>query len=164
MDHTAQPRRPSASIRLSPGERTAPGAAELPAAGAKATGEDVFSHRILLVEDQPDVARATAMGLEFLGARVVIAETGAQALQQAPPLRPTLVLMDIDLPDMSGHEVGRRLRTLPELAAAVIVALTSWDTPEMRRRSAAAGFAEHVLKPLDLDALAALLQRTAPPR
>lgn len=133
-----------------------------PQAGATGKARDAFTHRVLLVEDQPDVARATAMGLEVLGTQVVVAATGAEALQQAPLFRPTLVLLDIDLPDISGHEVGRRLREMRELDTAVIVALTSWNTPEMRQRSAEAGFAEHVIKPLDLDGLAALLQRTNP--
>lgn len=123
-----------------------------------------FIHRVLLVEDQADVAKATAMGLEYLGAEVTLAATGEEALRSAPTTRPTLVLLDIDLPDLSGHEVGRRLRNMPEMAAAVLVALTSWDTAEMRQLSAESGLAEHLVKPLDLDALAALLQRTAPSR
>ncbi len=116
-------------------------------------------HRVLLVEDQPDVARATAMGLEHLGAEVCIAGTGAAALEQSLAFRPTLVLLDIDLPDINGHEVGRRLRQMPALDAVPLVALTSWNTPEMRQRSADAGMVEHLAKPLDLDALAALLAR-----
>jgi CheY-like chemotaxis protein len=116
-------------------------------------------HRVLLVEDQADVARATAMGLEHLGAKVCIAGTGAAALEHSLTFRPTLVLLDIDLPDINGHEVGRRLRQMPELDAVALVALTSWNTPEMRQRSAHAGMVEHVAKPLDLDALAALLAR-----
>lgn len=116
-------------------------------------------HRVLLVEDQADVARATAMGLEHLGAEVCICGTGAAALEQSLSFRPTLVLLDIDLPDINGHEVGRRLRQMPELDAVALVALTSWNTTEMRQRSADAGMVEHVAKPLDLDALAALLAR-----
>lgn len=133
-------------------------------AASGAAAEDAFVHRVLLVEDQSDVARATAMGLELLGAEVVVAATGDEALRQAPLTRPTLVLLDIDLPDISGHEVGRRLRTMPELAGTVLVALTSWDTLELRQRSTEVGLAEHLVKPLDLDALDRLLQRTVPAR
>lgn len=133
------------------------------AGSGPAATERAFVHRVLLVEDQPDVAKATVMGLELLGAEVVVAATGNEALRQAPLTRPTLVLLDIDLPDISGHEVGRRLRTMPELDTAVLVALTSWDTSELRQRSSEAGLAEHLVKPLDLDALDQLLQRTAPP-
>lgn len=129
------------------------------------TNDSGPSHRVLLVEDQADVARATAMGLEFLGAIVCIAATGHTALELAVPFSPTLVLLDIDLPDLSGHEVARRLRRVPELAAVPLVALTSWNTAEMRQRSADAGMVEHLAKPLDLDSLAALLARTpVPPR
>jgi CheY-like chemotaxis protein len=100
------------------------------------------------------------MGLEHLGAEVCVAGTGVDALEKAPAFRPTLVLLDIDLPDMTGHEIGRRLRQMPELSRVAMVALTSWNTEEMRQRSADAGLSEHLAKPLDLDALAALLERT----
>lgn len=122
--------------------------------------ETVATHRVLLVEDQPDVARATVMGLQHLGAEVCVAEIGTAALEKAPVFRPTLVLLDIDLPDMTGHEVARRLREMPELSTTSLVALTSWNTAEMRQRSADAGLCEHLAKPLDLDSLASLLART----
>lgn len=123
------------------------------------TADSPSHHRVLLVEDQADVARATAMGLAHLGAEVCIAATGTAALEQSLAFRPTLVLLDIDLPDINGHEVGRRLRQMPELDSVPLVALTSWNTSEMRQRSADAGMVEHLAKPLDLDALAALLAR-----
>lgn len=126
----------------------------------RSNAEPAALHRVLLVEDQPDVARATVMGLEHLGAEVCVAETGTAALEKAPAFRPTLVLLDIDLPDMTGHEVGRRLRQMRELSTAALVALTSWNTEEMRQRSADAGLCEHLAKPLDLDSLASLLNRT----
>lgn len=132
------------------------------AGSAAAAAQGRFVHRVLLVEDQPDVAKATALGLELLGAEVTVAGSGGEALRQALLTRPTLVLLDIDLPDISGHEVGRRLRAMPELDSAVLVALTSWDTSELRQRSREAGLAEHLVKPLDLNALEQLLQRTVP--
>lgn len=102
------------------------------------------------------------MGLQLLGATVCIAATGLFALEQAEAFGPSLVLLDIDLPDIDGHEVARRLRRVSALDAVPLVALTSWNTPEMRRRSLDAGLAEHLAKPLDLDALAALLKRLPP--
>lgn len=118
------------------------------------------THRVLLVEDQADVALATAMGLEVLGAVSCVAATGFAALELAVAFAPTLVLLDVDLPDISGHEVARRMKALPELRGVPLVALTSWNTPEMRQRSVDAGMVEHLAKPLSLDALAALLART----
>lgn len=117
------------------------------------------NHRVLLVEDQADLALVTAIGLEHLGAEVRIAGTGAAALEQASAFHPTLVLLDIDLPDFSGHEVARRLRARKEFDAVWLVALTSWNTPDMRQRSAEAGMVEHLAKPVDLDVLAGLLAR-----
>ena len=162
MDRSPHSRSPSLLANTSARGGASPETAKSAQGGDTDKNGDGFAHRVLLVEDQPDVARATALGLELLGAKVVVAATGEEALRQAPLLLPTLVLLDIDLPDISGHEVGRRLRERRELDSAVLVALTSWNTPEMRQRSAEAGFAEHVVKPLDLDGLTALLQRTRP--
>lgn len=117
------------------------------------------SHRVLLVEDQPDVAQATAMVLDMLGATVCVALTGREALERAVAFAPTLVLLDIDLPDISGHEVATRLGAMPELAGVAMVALTSWNTPTMRQRSMEAGLIEHLVKPLSVDGLIALLRR-----
>jgi CheY-like chemotaxis protein len=102
------------------------------------------------------------MGLEHLGAKVCIAGTGAAALEQSLTFRPTLVLLDIDLPDINGHEVGRRLRQMPELGAIPLVGIDQLvagvDQLEHPRNVALVRYAdmmEHVAKPLDLDALAA---------
>lgn len=99
------------------------------------------------------------MGLELLGATVCIAPTGLGAVEKAEAFRPSLVLLDIDLPDIDGHEVARRLRLVPALEVVPLVAVTSWNTAEMRQRSLEAGLADHLAKPLDLDALDALLRR-----
>ncbi|TDR46805.1 response regulator receiver domain-containing protein [Tahibacter aquaticus] len=122
-------------------------------------GASPENHRVLLVEDQPDVARVTALGLAHLGVEVRVAATGSAALEQALAFRPTLVLLDLDLPDFNGHEVARRLRAQREFDAVWLVALTSWNTPDMRQRSVEAGMVEHLAKPIDLDVLARLLAR-----
>jgi CheY-like chemotaxis protein len=70
---------------------------------------------------------------------------------------PEVVVLDVGLPGMSGHEVARRLRELPELKSCVLVALTGFGTNADRLMSQSAGFDHHVTKPADLDALQALV-------
>lgn len=134
----------------------------LPAVTAAAAAGPLppLRHRVLLVEDQADIADSTVMALEYLGAEVAAAKTGAEALQRAQEFQPTLVLIDIGLPDIDGHEVARRLRELPQFARTPMVALSSWGDPETRKRSGEVGIHEHLVKPLDIDGLDLLLQRT----
>ena len=68
--------------------------------------------------------------------------------------RPDLVLLDIGLPNIDGLEVARRIRQLPDFARIRLVALTGYGSEEDRRKSLMAGFDEHLVKPVDRDALA----------
>ena len=70
-----------------------------------------------------------------------------------------MVLLDIGMPGMSGHEVARRMRLIPELKDAVFIAQTGWGQDEDRRRSAESGFEAHLVKPIDPAALEELLRR-----
>jgi CheY-like chemotaxis protein len=70
---------------------------------------------------------------------------------------PDVVLLDIGLPDTDGYEVARRLRGLPGCTAITLVALTGYGQPEDRERALAAGFEAHLVKPVDLAALAQML-------
>ena len=67
------------------------------------------------------------------------------------------MLIDVGLPDLSGHEVARRLRKMPQAAGAMLIAVTGYGQAEDRRLSAAAGFDRHWIKPVSFEALAALL-------
>ena len=82
---------------------------------------------------------------------------GPQALALAPEFRPDLVLLDLGMPGMDGCEVCRRLRRVPGLAGVRVVALTGWGQEEDRRRSREAGFDQHLVKPVDFEALERLL-------
>jgi len=113
--------------------------------------------KILVVDDNHDVAEALAFWLSDLGHEVVVAETGASALHEAAILHPDVMLVDIGLPDMSGHEVAKRLRGMPEVAAAVLVAVSGFGKPTDRRLSEEAGFDHHWVKPLASEALSNLL-------
>ncbi len=113
--------------------------------------------RVLVVDDNKDVAQSLAMLLELPGHEVFVAHDGLGALEAAERCQPEVVLLDISLPGMDGYEVARRMRRLPGLKGAVLVALTGWGQEDDRRRSVEAGFDEHMVKPVSLATLQGLL-------
>ena len=122
-----------------------------------------MTHRILVVDDNRDSADSLAMLLRLVGHDVRTVHDGRQALSMAATYRPDLVLLDIGLPGMDGFAVARHLRSQPELAGVVLVALTGYGSDEDRRQALAAGFNHHMVKPLDLDALQEFLSALEPP-
>jgi len=86
------------------------------------------------------------------------AESGAEGLRMALSVAPDVALVDIGLPDLDGYEVARRLREDPATRHIRLVALTGYGTVEDRRRALAAGFDEHLAKPVELASLEALLR------
>jgi CheY-like chemotaxis protein len=108
---------------------------------------------VLVVDDNLDAREALRFLLEDEGHDVATAADGPQALEQARSFVPEIVLLDIGLPGMDGYEVARRLRLLPVCANAVIVAVSGYGQAEDRARSSAAGFDDHLLKPVAPDLL-----------
>jgi CheY-like chemotaxis protein len=100
----------------------------------------VVTRRILVVDDNRDAADSLAQLLEMSGHAVVTAHDGIGALAAASEFEPDIVLLDIGMPGMDGHEVCRRLRTLPRGREMSILALTGWGQEADCRRSQAAGF------------------------
>ena len=112
--------------------------------------------RILLIEDDADAREVLQMSLEAEGHDVVVAADGAEGLSVAAATRPEVVLVDLGLPGLDGLEVARRLRdTLGP--GSRLIALTGHGRSEDRERTAAAGFDDHLTKPLGGKAIAALL-------
>lgn len=109
--------------------------------------------RILVVDDNRDITRATQILLEVLGHTVRVAHDGPTALRIAIEFRPDLVLLDLGLPLMDGFEVARELRKQPGGTALQIIAISGWGDEATRIRSTAAGFDQHWLKPIGLDDL-----------
>jgi PAS domain S-box-containing protein len=118
--------------------------------------------RVLVVDDNRDSADSMTMLLNLHGYVARAAYRGEDALDVAADLRPHAVLLDIGLPGMDGYEVAERLRALPELAGAMLIAMTGYGQAEDRARSAAAGFSHHLVKPVDLETLHALLRSNLP--
>jgi len=117
--------------------------------------------RILVVDDNRDVAESTAMLLRQDGHEVHAVYDGAEAIQRASEQPPAVVLLDIGMPGLDGYEVARRMRARPELADTWLVALTGWGLEQDRRRSKEAGFDHHLVKPVAAPALKELLRMCA---
>jgi PAS domain S-box-containing protein len=124
---------------------------------ARLAPSEFSTRRILVVDDNRDAAESLGMLMKLLGADVEVAFSGPDALAALAASKPEVVLLDIGMPGMDGHEVARRIRQQPELDDVVLIALTGWGQDEDRLRSQAAGFDHHLIKPVDLAALQALL-------
>jgi PAS domain S-box-containing protein len=114
--------------------------------------------RLLLVDDNLDAAESLSALLGLLGHDVRIASDGSAALTAAAEFRPDVVLCDIGLPRMDGYQVVAALRAQPRFATTRFVALTGYGRDEDRRRSLAAGFDAHLVKPVELAKLTAALE------
>jgi PAS domain S-box-containing protein len=117
---------------------------------------------VLVVDDNEDAAQSLAMLLGMAGHAPSIERDGAAALQRALLDRPDIVLLDLGLPGLSGYEVAQALRSRPEGRAMRIYALTGYGNEEDRKRSAAAGFDGHLVKPVMPAELIALIESTGP--
>lgn len=107
--------------------------------------------RVLIVEDNDDTARALKNALEMLGYEVALAHDGPVALTVARTFHPDVALLDIGLPVMDGYELANRLRAMNIAARQLhVVAVTAYGADSYRQKSADAGFADHLVKPVDL--------------
>jgi PAS domain S-box-containing protein len=114
-------------------------------------------HRILIVDDNPDSAESLSVLLKITGNETYMANDGFEAIEVAEKQRPDIVLLDIGLPKLNGHEVCRRLRDQSWGKDIVVIALTGWGQEEDRRKSQEAGFNGHLVKPVNYDELLKLL-------
>jgi CheY-like chemotaxis protein/anti-sigma regulatory factor (Ser/Thr protein kinase) len=132
---------------------TAPAHISVPPPNASSRGRALS---VVIVEDNADGAEMMAAWLGIEGHQVKLAPTGLDGVKLISEAKPDVVLCDIGLPDIDGVEVCRRvLAAMPD--PPVMVALTGWGAEADRERTQAAGFAHHVVKPVDLDKLRDLL-------
>jgi PAS domain S-box-containing protein len=129
-----------------------------PTAGADGPGDaSRRGRRVLVVDDSTDSAQSLARLLHRWGHEVHIAYDGPSALDAAQATAPEVVLLDIGLPGMSGYEVARRLRQEPGRDATVLIALTGYGQASDRHEASTAGFDQHLVKPVDVGVLRALV-------
>ena len=110
-----------------------------------------------MVDDNRDAAETLGALLSGLGATVSVADSGPAALEILKTFQPDAVLLDIGMPEMDGYEVSRRIRATPDRGRVLLIALTGWGQEDDQRRSRAAGFDHHLVKPPDVDKLRDLL-------
>jgi CheY-like chemotaxis protein len=134
--------------------------AETPSAAPAPPPPPARAQRVLVVEDSDDGREMLAALLRMLGHEVFEASTGAAAIEQARRHAPSVVIMDIGLPDIDGYEVAGRLRR--RMGADVrLVALSGYGQPQDRARAREAGFDEHLVKPVDPTTLGEVIQGPA---
>jgi PAS domain S-box-containing protein len=136
-----------------------PRVAELPAMqdsaadAAKVSVLGANSIRVLVVDDNVDAADSLSLFLKVAGYQTRVAYDGRTAVEMAEILKPAVVLLDLGLPYLNGHEVARRLRALPWGRSARLIALTGWGQEDDVLRSRQSGFDEHLTKPVDPEVL-----------
>lgn len=138
-------------------EITVPCHRQFSAATSSADAPEVLTaKRVLVVDDNIDAAQTLSQLLSLVGHEVEVAYSGSQAIDITQSFLPEVVFLDIGLPDISGYDVARSLRALPEIPAFTMVALTGYGQEKDRQDALAAGFDEHFTKPLDFNKLGLL--------
>ena len=128
-----------------------------PNVGDEAPERSSNRRRILVVDDNVDAAMSLAMMLKLMGNEAKTAHDGLEALNVAGTFRPDLILLDIGMPRLNGHETAKRIREQPWGKGVLLVALTGWGQEEDRRKSDESGFDSHMVKPVEPAALETLL-------
>jgi len=118
-----------------------------------AASDAPLPRRVLVADDNVDSADMEAALLTAVGCEVRTVYDGESTLREAERFRPEVVLLDIGMPDIDGHEVCARIRSQSWGGNIVLIAVSGWGQEGDRRRSARAGFNMHLVKPVDPDAL-----------
>lgn len=116
--------------------------------------------RVLVVEDNPDSAETMRTMLVLCGFQVSVARSGQEGIETARRVEPHIVLCDIGLPDGDGYVVASVLRQSSGTAGARLIAVTAYGEAEHRLRALAAGFDQHLVKPVDPKVLFSELETT----
>src|SRR4051812_44265491 len=131
---------------------------ELPGAAPKMdrVTDNGTHHRVLVVDDEPNIVDVISMALRFQGFDVESAGTGADAIAAVAAFKPELIVLDVMLPDMEGFDVARRLGA--QRARVPIVFLTARDSTEDKIRGLTIGGDDYVTKPFSLEELIARIR------
>jgi signal transduction histidine kinase len=138
-----------------PGSVVVASAVQQPEAPARPTTRR--GRAILVADDNVDALQTMAALLEMEGHQVEVAADGEAALAAAGKHRPDVAVLDIGMPGLNGYEVAQRIRSEPWGAEMRLIALTGWGQADDVQRARASGFDHHVTKPVDFDALQALV-------
>lgn len=114
--------------------------------------------RLLVVDDEPDIAELLALMLSIAGHEVVTAMSGAEALEAAHSGTFDAVISDLGMPQMSGYDLAFELRRLPQYRDVPLIAVTGFTRAADRERARAYGFTAFLPKPIDPDQLVAIVE------
>ena len=136
-----------------------PVAQDAPSPEHDTEADEIKARRVLVVDDNRDAADTTTAILRLLGHEVECTYSGRAALELAAHWRPGVIFLDLAMPEMDGIETLRRLRETPAGGRIFAIAMTGYGSQDDKRRTADAGFDAHLTKPVELDALTALLNQ-----
>ncbi|QCP14403.1 response regulator [Pseudoduganella umbonata] len=115
------------------------------------------ANKILIVDDNADAADMTAEALRLFGLNVEVAYGGPEGLATAKAIAPSVIFLDIGMPQLDGYQVATALRADEKMSGVKLIALTAWGDAASREKSKAAGFDAHITKPADFSDLVALV-------
>ncbi len=122
-----------------------------------------MTQRVLVIDDDPDQRRLLGRMLEAAGWRVETAADGEAGLRLATERAPAVIILDVMMPRLNGYQTCRQLKAAPATAAIPVVMVTAKDQPADEFWAREVGADAYVAKPVDITALAALLERLAGP-
>jgi len=117
------------------------------------------ARRVLVADDNEDAGESLAMLLRLDGHEVEVASNGPDALALFDRMNPDVAILDIGMPGLSGYEVANRIRGRQAGHQVMLIAVTGWGQDADKARASAAGFDHHFTKPVEPEALSALLAK-----
>lgn len=118
--------------------------------------------RVLLVEDNEHLRDIFAALIQYAGYETVVAASGTEALRKAVSASPGLILLDLDLPDIPGHDVAQQLRKTRRCAQIPIIGCSAFNSVDERKKALRAGMVDYLEKPISPDELRKTIQRFLP--
>jgi CheY-like chemotaxis protein len=115
--------------------------------------------RVLVVDDNVDTAQSVSLLLKTVACITETAYDGQSAIERAKSFRPDVIVLDIGLPGLDGYEVATRIRRDPAIKHAKLIAISGYGQEQDRTRAKQAGFDHHLVKPVQFDALCALVSK-----
>lgn len=126
------------------------------------SAETALPRRVLIADDNRDAAESLALLLQIEGHEVTAVHDGREALTAFESWKPDAALLDIGMPGLNGYEIARAIRRMPGGRDVTLIAVTGWGQDNDKAQALQAGFNHHFTKPVEPDALTALLAKSAP--
>ena len=122
--------------------------------------------KILVIDDNEDAGMTLKWAMKAMGHEVYLALNGKSALEMVQQFVPDVVLCDINMPNMLGYDVCKKMKADPRLCDTLFIAQTGLDSMESKQLSRQAGFSYHMVKPVDVNALLELVffEKMQPPK